>query len=466
MIQNSRLVELCLSFGPYKVRELRKFLRSPYFNQREDVRQLFELIIKTEGDLADEEAFANLYPTQAYDAQQLRFVMSWLVKRLEKYLLVEDLFADKSECQVRLCQLYRKQDLDRHATASQRQAEKMLAKASFHSSSYYQQRHRLTQEQNLLASKQRRTAVLQLQEQSDALDAYFLVTKLKEACELLSHQAVVKNSYDLSVLEALLPFLTTNLVQQQPVLGVFLECFQMLRSGTDTSHFFRLKAKLQEAGHLLPLDERRDVYLFAINFSIRRYNASEQNFGEEAFLLYQLALAEGLLTMDGYLSRFAYRNIVALGLQLKRFDWVATFLEEYRPSLAPSYQSATYFFNLAKLEYARGNLDAVIMALQKADYRDVLLNLAAKTLLVKVYYEQQALQALDSHLSAMRRFLRRKKMLAYHRDNYMNFVRTVKKLLSLNYYDREEVQQLKEELEATQPLTEREWLLEQVAAVR
>ncbi|MEL6658503.1 MAG: hypothetical protein AAFP77_16235 [Bacteroidota bacterium] len=461
-MKNSHLVELCLSFSPYELREVRKFLRSPYFNQREDVLQLLELIVATEGQLDMEAAFKQLFPGQDYDAQQLRFVMSWLLKRLEKYLVVAQLMSDRLDYQVRLSRIYRDKDLARHVSTSQRQVHKLLDKEGYRSARYHQYRHDSIREENLLASKQHRTATLHLQEQSEALDTYFLIMKLKEACELLSHQAVVKTEYDLRVLEQLLPFVTEELVAVHPVLGVFYNCYQMLRNKEEVHHFFTLRQQLQTYGHLLPADERRDVYLFAINFSIRRYNNGDQPFGKAALSLYQKALDEELLTLDGYLSRFAYRNIVALGLQQEQFDWVGSFLEQYRVHLTPGHRLGTYSFNLAKLEYARGNLDAAIVALQKADYRDVLLNLAAKTLLLKVYYEQQAFQALDSHLSAMRRFLRRKKMLAYHRDNYLNFVQAVRKLVRLNSYERAAVQQLQAELLALQPLTEREWLLNQL----
>ncbi|MEL7221514.1 MAG: hypothetical protein AAGJ93_09360 [Bacteroidota bacterium] len=368
------------------------------------------------------------------------------------------------DCGARLCNLYRHKELERHAAASQRQLEQLLQQSSIRSSSHQQFYHHLIRERNLLASKQQRTAVLQLQEQSMALDMTFLLTKLKEGCELLSHQTVVRTNYDLGFLPAILPSIQDEMLEIYPIVGLWLDCFRMLKTKNNPAYFYALCTHLQQTGHWLPLDERRDAYLFAINFSIRRFNEGETTFGREAFELYRKVLQQGLLTLDGYLSRFAYRNIVALSLQLKEFDWIENFLSEYRNQLSPNYQLATYSFNLAKLEYARGQLDGVILALQKADYRDVLLNLAAKTLLVKVYYEQQALQALDSHLAAMRRFLRRKKMIAYHRDNYLHFVQAVQQLLRLNPYDKAAVISFQQHLMTLQPLTERQWLLDQLSS--
>ena len=68
-------------------------------------------------------------------------------------------------------------------------------------------------------------------------------------------------------------------------------------------------------------------------------------------------------------------------------------------------------------------LSMALKLLQKAEFGDLLLNLAARSLQLKIYYELQELDLLDSHLQAFRTFLRRKKELGYHRDNYLNTVR-------------------------------------------
>ncbi|NJN34401.1 MAG: hypothetical protein HC817_09275 [Saprospiraceae bacterium] len=46
-MQGSQLLELIKSLNKHDMRELRKVVRSPYFNQREDVIQLYDFIEKT-----------------------------------------------------------------------------------------------------------------------------------------------------------------------------------------------------------------------------------------------------------------------------------------------------------------------------------------------------------------------------------------------------------------------------------
>jgi hypothetical protein len=62
----------------------------------------------------------------------------------------------------------------------------------------------------------------------------------------------------------------------------------------------------------------------------------------------------------------------------------------------------------------------------------------------------------------MRNFIHRKKILGYHRTNYLNIIKYTDRLLNLNRTDKKTVEQLKNMIVQEEHLTEREWLLEQV----
>ena len=113
---------------------------------------------------------------------------------------------------------------------------------------------------------------------------------------------------------------------------------------------------------------------------------------------------------------------------------------------------------MAQLEYSRKNYHAALGLLQKSNYKEVLLNLAAKTVLLKIFYELDEFDLLDAHLKAMRTFIRRKKMMAYHEENYVNLVRLTRKLIECNTFDKREVSQLKQEILATKVVEEKDWL--------
>jgi hypothetical protein len=130
--------------------------------------------------------------------------------------------------------------------------------------------------------------------------------------------------------------------------------------------------------------------------------------------------------------------------------------------LEKKYRKSSFSFNLARLEYAPKNYAVVMDLLQKSNYRDLLANLGAKTLLLKVYFETEEFDLLHSHLDAMKNYIRRKHVIGYHRKNYMNIVKFAQLLILLHPFDLEEKRQLRARIEKEEILTEQEWFLEQI----
>ena len=100
--------------------------------------------------------------------------------------------------------------------------------------------------------------------------------------------------------------------------------------------------------------------------------------------------------------------------------------------------------------------------LQQDKYKDLISNLAAKTLLIKIYYEHQENDVLDYFLISFEAFIKRKKEIGYHKANYLNIIRLMKKMLALPLYNKKAKLKLLEEVKTTQPLSERVWFLEQL----
>src|SRR5690606_33157843 len=171
-----------------------------------------------------------------------------------------------------------------------------------------------------------------------------------------------------------------------PVIAVYLHCYRMLRFPAEEAHFQSFKSLLLDQSGRFSEEEMHGLFILAINYCIRRLNAGGDRYFREAFDLYREGLNKEYLLEDGILTRFTYHNIVAIGLRLGELEWVRYFIGEYKNRLEKPYRESAFSYNLARLEYASGHHGYVLELLQKANYRDPLLNLAAKTLLLKTYY--------------------------------------------------------------------------------
>ena len=119
-------------------------------------------------------------------------------------------------------------------------------------------------------------------------------------------------------------------------------------------------------------------------------------------------------------------------------------------------------FCLSKLRFEQGGLGQAMERLRQVEYEDLFLNIDAKVMLMKIYYELQEYDALDSFLRSFERFIRRHKELTYHRENYLNVIYFTRKLLEVNPFDKGARAALRHEVEGVAALTERRWLLERV----
>lgn len=449
------------SLSKQDLREARKWLASPYHNQRDDLRQLFELLVANQSP-DSESTHQQLYPGQPYDAQKLRLLQSYLYKCLEDFLLQQELAQQPEHTRYFLLSAYRKRGLARHFEKAWRKQARSdqrnpMQHPETHLQHYWKERERYQQR-----ARGERTTEHNLQDMEDSLSYAMVSLKLRQACWLLAHEAVYEVGYRIDLLPEILSLASQDRYLSQPAVAIYFHCYQMLYAPTDRGLFKTFRAKLFEVLPHFPTEEVRDLFLLGINCCIRQINrTAEEDYLREALELYQRGLEEGVLLENGVLSRFTYGNVVGIALRLQALDWAAVFLKQYQPLLPSQEREAAFSLNAARLSFARQRYHDAISHLQQADYKDFINNMVAKTLLLKCYYELGEYEPLDYLMHTMRRFLRRRRM-SYHQQNYRNILWAVRKLMALRPKDREGRMALMNAIEELEPLTERDWLLEQI----
>lgn len=469
-MQNTRLFVLLETLSRAEWRDLEKFVRSPFFNQRADVVQLLDYLqecFHTHRVIPDKpQIFKKLYGKAAYDDHQVRVVMSLLLKLTEKYLALTPILTDELVMKTRITKMYRQRQLHKHFESTFRDAQQLVQAYPYRHTPYYTFQLELQEAFYEHTAAQRRTGDVNLRDITQNLDIIYFASKLRYSCLSLSHQAVYRTDYEFGMLEAMLEHIKTNQLLNVPVIAIYYYAYFALTKPNEPAYFAQFKQLIETSAAIFPPEEQRDLFLLAINFCLKSYNAGDATYLKDLFELYQTGLQSNYLIINGALSRFTYRNIVTLSLIFKEYAWAERFINDYKNYLPIDYQESMYSFCLARLEYSRRNYAKALQLLQKSDYQDLLLNLSAKAVLLKIFYELQEFDLLDAHLQAMRTFLSRKKITAsYHKENYANLLRFTQKLLELEPYNPEEKAMLKTQIEQEKSVAEREWLLEQLKNV-
>ncbi|MCC6461440.1 MAG: hypothetical protein IT260_13280 [Saprospiraceae bacterium] len=243
---------------------------------------------------------------------------------------------------------------------------------------------------------------------------------------------------------------------------MYYHAYQMLLSN-DAAYFFQLKTNLLEKDRNYPVQEIKDAYLLAMNFCIQEINAGNPVFFKEAFHLYEQGIEKQILLENGYLSPITYSNAITLALRSKEYDYAWQFIETNKKILQGSEQESYYFFNLSKYYFETGNFEKVIELYYQSNIRELLLNIQVRIIQIKAFYEKNELDLCQNLIDNLNQLLARKGILAYHKENYANFCKMFRQMLSLNPYDHRARKKLSENINKRSPLTEKTWLLEKIA---
>jgi hypothetical protein len=292
----------------------------------------------------------------------------------------------------------------------------------------------------------------------DELSTYFAAEILRHACASRMHETLTRRSYNFSMLPAVLDAVEAGVFSDSPAVQLFFHTYRTLEGSE--AHFATLRGLMDEQWGNFDANEMRGIYLLAINFCIKKMNAGASQYIREAFDLYRTALERGLLNENGYLTSPTFKNIIRVATALGETTWAEEFLTRHKSLLHPRERENTWRYNRAFFFFQQAEYAQVLPLLQTVELNDRLNNFDARRMLLRSYYELGELQALDSLLDSFATYIRRQKDLGYHRENYLNLVRFVKKLLNTNRLDKKAMTALRAEITETQLVAEKKWLLD------
>ncbi len=463
--QNSLLYSALHTLDKQGIKEFGLYLNSPFFNKNKELIDFWELL-KTQlaqnskGQISKQILFQKLYPKQVYKDSKVRLMMSDLYSHFENFLIHLKTKNYKQSSNNIILQYYRENGLEKHFSKKLKSINR--EKVLINNQKYFNELSALSFQNYLFEYTRKRSSIEALQDWFKNTDYSLILNKLSQACTLAAYSSVYKTEIQIDFLREVLDYIDKNNLEQIPAIAIYYNCYKLHQTGGE-GYFPIYQKLLKEHIHVLNSEETRDIFLMGINYCIRHINKGNSEMSEPLLELFELGLQGDHLLVNGVLSRYTYRNIVTIGLISKDYTWVEKFIFDYKPKLELKYRDSMFTLNLAILKYEQKSYDEVLDLLYQYDLKDLLLNLFAKTILLKVYFNQNSLKLLDSHLDAMEVFIRRKKIIGYHRTNYMNIIKYTRKMMKLNPYDNSAKGKLLTEVQAAETIAEKKWLLEKLS---
>ena len=467
-MNKSRLLEIFKSLEKTEVKQLRKWVRSPFFNQREDVILLFDYLDKNRPFAKPERLdrkyiFSKIFPKEKYDEKKIGYAQSFLYTEIKRYLAYREFTKDEVHPQLLTTRSLRKRGLNRHFESEWKTANELLEKQPLRNSQYHFYNYKLQNEQYEYSNSQSRKQPKGLQESSNELTNYFIAEKLEQSCHALSFQMLISADYQQDFLEKVILHVEGNEISKgTPSINIYFQIYKMLMEKDGLQYYRKLRELLNLHFEEFPKEELKALYIFAINYCIKQSNAGISELRKEILELYQEGIEYNIFMNNGIFDRFNFKNIVVVAASLKEFDWAENFIYTYKDSLEASVREGIFIYNLGLLNFLKPDYDKAMTYLQQAEFKDTFLHLNARKMLLKIYFELKEINALESLLDSFSRYLTRRKDLGYHKDTSLALIKFVRKLLQIKPYDKEAKQILKREVEVAEIGNEKRWLLEQL----
>ena len=297
------------------------------------------------------------------------------------------------------------------------------------------------------------------------LDCFYLSQKLKHYCDALSYKNFLSLEANIHLDQAFLQLVEQGPFLEEVSIKVYFLVMKMLLHPEDENYFYTLKTLLRANTDKFTNAELNTLYIYLKNYCIdTKINKGRSEYFVELFEIFEALLEEKILFSKGILDPQDYKNIITVGLHIKRFDWVETFIQQYTEMLPKDNQANALNYNLAKVYFAQQKYSEVIEQLQEVEYKQLVYALGGKLLLLKTYFELKEFIVLDSLVDSFRIYLRRNKFLSKEvKQQYLNVLRFVKKLSSLKSYDVTGIDKVKKQVNECKALADKKWILEKVA---
>ena len=414
--------------------------------------------ISTGGELPNKfTLFKSLLPEENVTAKQINYTLSKLNKLAEQFLAWKQLSANSDLLSLAKLRQFSRLELDKHFKAENKRLQASLFSSTIKGAEDFlsQTNYFNVRDERYIRKKVRREDA-NIEQATNALDAYYYTKKLQLACSMLDRQKIIQADVDHQITPGWLEQLAGSSAIREPIVQLYLTIFHSLQDEDNEAHFWKLKEALLGIQSSAKPEVLGEITQFSINYCARKIRLGQQEYVREALDLYREGIEQQWLFSGGELSPWAFTNVVKLFLRLQEYQSAKTFIEEYEKFLPGEFRENARNYNMAELLYYTDQKTEAQQYLLQVAYSDLNYYLGARVLLAKIYFETEEEEALLAHLAAFIIFLKRNKKISKDiQATFLNFCQILHQIMRRN---RRKTKDLLKLIEETKLLTDRDWL--------
>ncbi len=473
--KSNKLISLIAAFSTEEQREASLFLASPYFNKSKDLARLFREICKRldkQHSLEKESVWNRLWPNKEYNDTRFRKFCSDLLRLLQSFVTLHELQQQAHIKEQLYLQAIGRLEPKKLVEGILRNWDKSTAEYQQNmreSSHKYLHLHLLERQRFDLADYDRRTFDRSnLEMIIDHLDVFYMAEKLKSYNSANSTAFSRFHKYQIRFIPQIIQFIDENPAYlNYPPLAIHYYNYRMEAQPDQDAFYEAFREKLFLLTTDFRASELQQLYQTALNYSSRKINAGKTAYLKEYLKVYKHALEREAVFEDGFLDPLQFKNTILIALRDGQFDWTKNYIEVYQQRIAEVHRENAVNYNYATLYFYQKDYDKALDYLRGVEYENITYNLNAKAMLLAIYYETDAFDALESLFDAISAYLNRHKEIPAHpRKAFRNLVSLTRRLTRLIPGDKKALEKIEADIRAADPVASQNWLLEKAQELR
>lgn len=449
-----------------------KYLNSPYHNANTSIIELANVIIsalKKEEILSKEDAIKAIYGDKEIQDKKFRKLTSDLISKYQSFITQEEFEKNKLLQNQLLLESIQENKITILVQKAKQNALTVFDREPEKSGVFYKHMYSLNKSIYNLQSEYEKKMIkkganrnINLDALNGSLDQYYIIEKLRLACDLIAWQRIYKIKERPFEVEIILRMLDRGELLKNPVISAYVHIYNMLIDRDADKHYEILKSVLPENLDAFPKEELREIYDAMLTYNIGRLNTKPEYHLGETLSIYDFMIQNDI-TDNGFISPTTFRNYVVIGLRNNQFDRVEQFIKSKSVLLEEVHRENAVNFCMARFYWYKKDWNGVIQQIAIVEFKDTFYNLDAKMMLCTSYYELEAIDTLEYLLDSYYTFLHRNKFLSDKKiEAYKPFITNTKKLIKIRDNDKSSLLKLKSSLQEVKVFHGKDWIVEKI----
>lgn len=431
-MKDSKIIQFLKCLTKQEFREFRKFVKSPYHNNRKEVIRFYETIREYYPDfnkdgLSKENIYEKLYPGKKYDPNVIALLSSYLINLGKDFLTISDFKEDKFFYKYHLLKSLDTHSADNLFEKEFRDTGNFLNEEKFNTETFRNKSLLELSKINFDLRRNRQENTCQNSiEYGDYLIYSFLINLIENYHGLLANKSSFNYDFTGSAalsfvknfnFEGFIKSMKDQKLKDHNYIVYYYFLFMCNYNPENEIYFSKLKEySFKDFDNISEL-EKSNRFNYLIDYCIYKMELGDLKFLDESFQLYVEVLEKKIFqtspqTRD--IGLMFFRNFVTIGLAAKEYEYIEKFIDEYGGRIKADSKNDLLELSYAMLNYERKKYDKALECLSKVSNSIPLFRLSTKHILLKIYYDTDQYDSFFSLTDTYRHYLKNDKIIPKH----------------------------------------------------